>query len=119
MTSAQLSSVRTLLVPAANFENAIIRKSVSGKKFRDSGLHLKMKETSKEYTIKIKLPGLTKHDLRLTWIGDVLSLETEKWRGKTYEAFKENFRLGEKIVRESIKTRFRNGVLTILVEKVK
>jgi HSP20 family protein len=88
-----------------------------------------VKETDKHFIIHAELPGLNKEDFKLSVENDSLILEGEKkyeheekgdeyYRSeRRYGAFKRVFRLTDAVDRNKINAEYKNGVLTITLNK--
>ncbi len=88
-----------------------------------------VQETDKHFIIHAELPGLNKEDFKLSVENDQLILHGEKkyeheengeeyFRSeRRYGAFKRVFRLTEGVDRNKISAEYKNGVLTIMLNK--
>lgn len=90
---------------------------------------LDIQETEKQYKIALEVPGVEEKDIQLTLHDNVLIVrgekrqEQEKKDGgfhrveRSYGSFRRALNLPENANEESIKATFRNGVLTITIDK--
>jgi len=88
-----------------------------------------LKETDKEYLLKVELPGLERDDLKISLEQNVLTIsgekkeeemkETESFHRKEirYGWFERSFNLPGDIDESKIKAKMKNGILTIRVPK--
>lgn len=84
----------------------------------------------KNYTIKVELPGVAQKDIEVELEDDILRIKGEKKHEKeqkhegyysmerTYGSFQRVLNLPEDCDKESIATSFKDGVLTIQIEKI-
>lgn len=90
---------------------------------------LDIQETEKQYRITLEVPGTEEKDIQLTLEDDLLWIrgekrhETEQKEGqyhlveRSYGSFQRVLNLPTDADRESIQAKFRNGVLTITINK--
>ena len=80
------------------------------------------------YTLELALPGFSKEDVEIKIDKDVLVISSTKetdtetdfrLREFNYGNFKRQFRLNDTIDTGSIKASFKNGILTIIMSKIK
>jgi len=88
-----------------------------------------LKETDKEYTLKVELPGLEKDDLKISLDQNVLTISGEKKEEEMKEDesfhrkeirhgwFERSFNLPGNIDESRIKAKMKNGILTIRIPK--
>ena len=86
---------------------------------------LDLSATDKEYTITVEIPGVDEKDVKLELINDTLTIKGEKKQEKeetdknyyrmerSYGAFQRVLSLPEDTDQDSIKARFKNGVLNV------
>ena len=87
------------------------------------------KETEKEITAIVELPGVKKEDIKVHVEGDVLTVEAvsetkadEEKEGfyrheRGYASFRRAFTLPSEVVPESANASFRNGILQVVLQK--
>ncbi|PHR66681.1 MAG: heat-shock protein Hsp20 [Idiomarina sp.] len=90
---------------------------------------LDIQETDKQYKISLEVPGVEEKDIQITLDNDVLMVrgekrqEQEKKEGgfhrveRSYGSFQRVLNLPDNADQESIKAAFKNGVLTISMDK--
>lgn len=90
---------------------------------------LDIQETDKQYKISLEVPGVEEKDIQITLDNDVLMVrgekrqEQEKNEGgfhrveRSYGSFQRVLNLPDNADQESIKAAFKNGVLTISMDK--
>lgn len=90
---------------------------------------LDIQETDKQYKISLEVPGVEEKDIQITLDNDVLMVrgekrqEQEKKEGdfhrveRSYGSFQRVLNLPDNADQESIKAAFKNGVLTITMDK--
>ena len=88
-----------------------------------------VRETEKEYSMEIELPGLSEKDIEVKIEENLLTLASKKEEKKEEKKqgylvrerrraeFKRSFVLPEEINREKIKAEFKNGLLTVTLPK--
>jgi len=88
-------------------------------------------ETDEEFTIKAEIPEVNKDDVKVTVENGILLLHGERKqekeeKGKTYHrierhygAFNRSFTLPETVDQENVKASFKDGVLSIRLQKIK
>lgn len=88
-----------------------------------------IRETEKEYVIDLSLPGMRKEDMKVEIKDDVLTVSGEKksekeekgkaWlrRESSYGSFLRSFTLPEGLHSENIKASYKDGVLTLSMQK--
>ncbi len=87
-------------------------------------------ENKDNYTINAELPGLDKKDVKVTIENGVLSISGEKSAEKhdekegryryferSYGAFERKFQLPENVDEEKISAKFKNGLLSLEIQK--
>lgn len=89
-----------------------------------------VKEGNKTFTVSVDLPGVTKEDLKLEIQNSVLTIsserkQAEKEEGETYRLMERfdglavrTLQLPENIDSDNIQASFKDGVLTIIVDKI-
>lgn len=85
-------------------------------------------ETEDRYIVQAELPGMTKEDVKISVVNNVLTIRGEKkLKGektgsfrteRRYGEFLRSFSLPSHIENEKIDARFENGLLTIAIPKV-
>jgi HSP20 family protein len=90
---------------------------------------LDIQETDKQYRITLEVPGVEEKDIQITLNDDVLLVRGEKRQElenkegnfhrveRSYGSFQRALNLPDDANQESIKASFKNGVLTITMEK--
>ncbi len=88
-----------------------------------------IKETDQAFTIEAELPGLAKEDVKVTVHDGVLSIEGERKHEEEskdrkhhrieryYGSFKRRFTLPDNVDENSVKAAFKDGLLTLTVQK--
>ena len=88
-----------------------------------------IKESDNLFQIKADIPGLTKKDIKISVKGDQLTISGERkniidnsndhyhYRERSVGKFKRSFNLPESINRDKIHASFKNGILSIELEK--
>jgi len=86
-------------------------------------------ETDMDLVIEAEVPGIAREDLKLNIEDDILTLEGEKKKENKDEEylykeskegrFSQSFSLPENADKDKIKAKFENGVLRIIIPKVK
>lgn len=86
-------------------------------------------DTADEVTVKVELPGMESKDIRISLIGDVLTIQGEKKsekekKGETfflaersYGSFIRSLRLPAEVEADKIEAIYKHGVLTIICPK--
>lgn len=92
--------------------------------------NVEVKETEKSFLIRAELPGLNKEDFKLYLENNNLILEGEKkfeseekkdgyYRSeRSYGSFRRVFRLGDEIDHKKVGAEFKNGLLSIMLNKI-
>jgi HSP20 family protein len=87
--------------------------------------NIDVSETDKEVKVTAELPGLDEKDIDIAWRDGVLTLKgdkkienngsvySERWHGQ----FERSLQLGPDVDPDKVKATFKNGVLTIAIEK--
>jgi len=90
---------------------------------------LDIQETDKQYKIALEVPGVEEKDIQITLDNDVLMVrgekrqEQEKKEGgfhrveRSYGSFQRALNLPDDANQDSIKASFKNGVLTVTIDK--
>jgi HSP20 family protein len=90
---------------------------------------LDIQETEKQYVITMEVPGVDEKEIEITLNDDVLTVRGEKRREhetkaggyhrieRSYGSFQRALNLPENANQDSIEASFRNGVLTIKIDK--
>jgi HSP20 family protein len=90
---------------------------------------LDIRETEKQYVITLEVPGVEEKDIQLTLDNDVLTVRGEKRQEqetkeggyhrieRSYGSFQRALNLPDDANQDSIKASFKNGVLTITIDK--
>lgn len=90
-----------------------------------------VKSNDKEYTLSVDLPGVDKNDIEISLQDGYLTIEATRhseekekesnyvFREKTYGRMSRSFYVGEGIGEDSIKAKYENGILTVVVPKYK
>ena len=88
-----------------------------------------IKESDNLFQIKADIPGLTKKDIKVSLKGDQLTISGERkkisdnendhyhYRERSIGKFKRSFNLPESINKDKIQASFKNGILSIELEK--
>lgn len=88
-----------------------------------------IKETDSLFQIKADIPGLTKKDIKVSLKGDQLTISGERkkisdnendhyhYQERSIGKFKRSFNLPESINKDKIQASFKNGILSIELEK--
>ena len=86
-------------------------------------------ETDDSFEVRAELPGVTKDDVHISVKDDLLTIKGEKRQEKTddskdyrrverrYGSFERRFSLPPKVEVDSIKAKFKDGVLTLSIPK--
>ena len=89
-----------------------------------------IKETDKLFLLKADIPGLSKKDIKVNINGDQLSISGERkeqvddsndyyhYRERSVGKFHRSFTLPESINKDKIHARFKNGILSVELEKL-
>ncbi len=90
---------------------------------------LDVKETDKEFIVRMDVPGLNKKDIHISVDNNVLTIRGERKREEEekdanyycserfYGSFQRSFTLPTEIDQDNIKAEYKNGVLTITLPK--
>ena len=88
-----------------------------------------IKESDNLFQIKADIPGLTKKDIKVSLKGDQLTISGERkkisdnendhyhYQERSIGKFKRSFNLPESINKDKIQASFKNGILSIELEK--
>lgn len=88
-----------------------------------------VEETAEEFIFRADLPGVAQKDVKVTLMGDTLTIRGERTResgakdGKShrierlYGAFERAFTLGSPVRNDQVKAQYRDGVLEVRVPK--
>ena len=88
-----------------------------------------VKANDKEYTLSVDLPGVSKNDIEISLQDGYLTIEANRhaeetdkeanyvFREKTYGRMSRSFYVGDGISEDSIKAKYENGILTVVVPK--
>ncbi|HET9326898.1 MAG TPA: Hsp20/alpha crystallin family protein [Candidatus Eisenbacteria bacterium] len=88
-----------------------------------------IEEGADEFTVLVDLPGVSQKDVKVSLMGDTLTVRGERKREvshkdrnlhrveRTYGMFERSFTFGTPVKSEGIHARFRDGVLEIVVPK--
>ena len=88
-----------------------------------------IEESNNIFLIKADIPGVSKKDIKLSITGDQLTISGERkeriedsndyyhYRERSIGKFKRSFNLPESVNRDKIHARFKNGILSIELEK--
>ena len=88
-----------------------------------------IKESENLFQIKADIPGLTKKDIKISIKGDQLTISGERkkiidnendyyhYRERSFGKFNRSFNLPDSINKDKIHASFKNGILTIELEK--
>jgi HSP20 family protein len=104
-----------------------------GRSFEAFSPSVDVREGEKEVTVKAELPGLNEKDIDVTLTGEALTIRGEKkeeqekedegkgyWRREaSYGSFLRMIPLPEGLNTEKVDARFKNGVLTITLPRLK
>jgi len=105
--------------------------SVGGKSFGTFSPSVDVREDEKEVIVKAELPGMDERDIDVSLTGDGLTIKGEKkdekeekgkgyWHRETsYGAFHRIIPLPEGLNMEKVDARFKNGVLTVTLPRLK
>ena len=86
-------------------------------------------EGADDFTVLVDLPGVSQKDVKVSLMGDTLTIRGERKRGevhkdrnahrieRTYGAFERIFTFGTPVKNEGIHARYRDGVLEVVVPK--
>ncbi|PTY01411.1 Hsp20/alpha crystallin family protein [Verrucomicrobia bacterium LW23] len=93
--------------------------------------HVDISENSKNYTIRVEIPGVEKEDINLSVEDDTLIISGEKrqekeeedgggyhWVERSYGSFRRLISLPQDADREHIQAAFRQGVLTVTLQRL-
>jgi len=84
-------------------------------------------ESADDFTVRVDLPGVSQKDVKVSLMGDTLTIRGERKRGeiqkdrnahrieRTYGAFERIFTFGTPVKNEGIHARYRDGVLEVVV----
>ena len=90
---------------------------------------MNVSETESDYLVMMDLPGVEKKDVEVNLKNSILTISGERktsekgdenhriWHETTYGAFSRSFELKSDIVEETIKAKFKDGVLNITIPK--
>jgi HSP20 family protein len=88
-----------------------------------------IKQSDKNYALKIAAPGLKKKDFKVVINDGILTISAEKENQKedsnkkftrreySYNAFSRSFALPSELQAKTVKTRYKNGILTVNIPK--
>jgi HSP20 family protein len=88
-----------------------------------------VEETADEFVIKVDLPGVSQKDVKVSTMGDTLTIRGERKQEsvrkegslhrseRIYGAFERSFRLATPVRSEQVKAQYRDGVLEVHVPK--
>ena len=88
-----------------------------------------IEETPEEFVVRVDLPGVAQKDVKVSLIGDTLTIRGERKPGDTpkngsyhrvervHGAFERSFSLGAPVRSDSVRAQYRDGVLEIHVPK--
>jgi len=88
-----------------------------------------IQETAEEFIVKADLPGVSQKDVKVSLMGDVLTLRGERKQENTtkdgshhrlervYGTFERSFSLGAPVRNDQVKAQYRDGVLEVRVPK--
>ncbi|MBN2438634.1 MAG: Hsp20/alpha crystallin family protein [Deltaproteobacteria bacterium] len=105
--------------------------SPAGRSFGTFSPSVDVREDDKEVTVKAELPGMEEKDIDVSLTGDGLTIKGEKkdekeekgkgyWHRETsYGDFQRFIPLPEGLNTEKVDARFRNGVLTVTLPRLK
>ena len=111
------------------FDNLFTRGSLQGDLAPAFTPAVDVEETADEFVIKVDLPGVTQKDVKVSTMGDTLTIrgerkqETERKDGSVHRserihgAFERTFRLGTPVKHNQVKALVRDGVLEVHVPK--
>jgi len=86
-------------------------------------------EGAEDFTVRVDLPGVSQKDVKVTLMGDTLTIRGERKRDdvnqdrnthrieRTYGSFERTFTFGTPVKNEGIHARYRDGVLEVVVPK--
>lgn len=87
----------------------------------DSGPNTKVQEASDKVVIEMALPGISRHEVKITVNGDVLAISCEHNKENALPKFVSNFTkkftLSDSIDLENVNSRLADGILTIWLGK--
>ena len=88
-------------------------------------------EHEKDFSIEMAMPGIPKDEIKISVENDILTVEKEEKSQKenkgenytvkefSYSAFKRSFKLPKNIEESNIKSKYEDGILKIIVPKIK
>lgn len=112
------------------FRNALTNIHIPASSVTDMAVKLNISETDKNYTLTAELPGMEQGDVSLTVNEGILTVAGEKEReteeeGKTfhrversYGRFSRSLQLPSDANQDSIKATMKNGVLSVVIDKL-
>ena len=88
--------------------------------FGERSLLNDISETDKEFKVEFMLPGFKKEEVKLAIENDVLSISAErKEKNKYFNEIKKSYSLPENLDTENVDAKLEDGVLKILIPKLK
>ena len=123
MTSIFCSSIKKLLIKF--FKNSKFSSFAVSSPEAETDI----KESDNLFQIKADIPGLTKKDIKVSLKGDQLTISGERkkisdnendhyhYQERSIGKFKRSFNLPESINKDKIQASFKNGILSIELEK--
>ena len=88
-----------------------------------------IEETAEEFVVRVDLPGVAQKDVKVSLIGDTLTLRGERHsesknegshtqrRERVHGTFERSFKMGRTVRADQVKAQYRDGVLEVRVPK--
>jgi len=104
-------------------------QSLFGSDFQSQTPSVNVVENEKNITIELAAPGLTKEDFKVDLKKEILTISADKKvedetkkqnyikKEFSYNSFKRNFKISEKVETANIKANYENGVLKVILPK--
>lgn len=111
------------------FDSAFIRGPLRGDLNAVFTPLVDVEETAEEFILRADLPGVTQKDVKVSLMGDTLTIRGERKREtaakdgshhrieRLYGTFERSFTLGSPVRNDKVKAQYRDGVLEVRVPK--
>ena len=88
-----------------------------------------IEETAEEFLVRVDLPGVAQKDVKVSLIGDTLTVRGERHseakngqsstqrRERVHGTFERSFKMGRSVRADQVKAQYRDGVLEVRVPK--
>jgi len=85
----------------------------------DNSILNDVSNTDKEFKVEFMLPGFKKEEVKLEINNDVLSISAERKENKYFNKINKSYSLPENLDTENVEAKLEDGVLKILIPKLK